>query len=305
MRGWTVVLSTIAGMAMIAAPAVASAAPAQPDLRGYNAVAPEDYFAGGGVGLYFQTPDGLTCGILPGRGSVGCDGAIPGLPVSATEVVLTAEGDARGFHQTSNLQYVPPGGDTPKVLPVGHKIAYLDFECAVGTGSVTTCMKGSPPAHWFVLSQEGSAIGPRTEGLPDNFPDPNDFVVGPQDYIVGTGAKNLFPVFTVGDGLTCKIALFSGGEIGCDGELPGVTDGANEIFVQLPGDTGIRTTDNPKYSTPQYPGPVLQLPAHHRVSKMGGTCMATAEGGVACFGKVTDTAEGFVASPAGTWTFGG
>lgn len=298
-------LPIIAAVAVFVAPGVAHGAPAQPDLRGYTAVAPEDYFAGGGVGLFFQTPDGLTCGIVPGRGSVGCDGTIPGLPVAATEVVLTADTAARGFHQTSNLQYMPPGGTTPKLLPAGHKIVYLDYECAVGADSVTTCMKGSPPAHWFVLSPDGSAIGPRTEGLPDNFPDPNDFVVGTQSYIVGTGAKNLFPVFTVGDGLTCKIAIFSGGEIGCDGALPGVNGGENEIFVQLPGDVGIRTTDNPKYSTPQYPGPVLQLPAHYRVSKMGGICMATADGGVACFGSLAGTAEGFVASPAGTWTFGG
>ena len=290
---------------MFVVPAVAHAAPAQPDLRGYTAVAPEDYFAGGGVGLYFQTPDGLTCGIIPGRNSVGCDGAIPGLPVSATEVVLTADSEARGFHQTSVLQYLPPGGTTPRLLPVGHKIAYLDYECAVGAGSETICIKGSPPAHWFVLSPEGSAVGPRTEGLPENFPDPNDFVVGPQSYIVGAGAKNLFPVFTVGDGLTCEIALFSGGEIGCDGELPGVAGGASEIFVQLPGDAGIRTTDNPKYNTPQYPGPVLQLPPHHRVSEMGGTCMAAADGGVACYGSLAGTTSGFVVSPAGTWTFDG
>ena len=91
---------------------------------------------------------------------------------------------------------------------------------------------------------------------------------------VGTGRKNMFPVFTVEGGLTCAIVIFSGGEIGCDGPLPGVTGGENEIFAQLPGTTGIRRTEKPKFSTPAYPGQIKQLPVGHRVNGIGATCMA-------------------------------
>ena len=52
-----------------------------------------------------------------------------------------------------------------------------------------------------MIAPSGTGVGPRTAGLPPGFPDPNDYLVGDESYVVGIGAKNLFPVFTVGGGL--------------------------------------------------------------------------------------------------------
>jgi hypothetical protein len=156
----------------------------------------------------------------------------------------------------------------------------------------------------MVVSPSRTAIGPATEDLPPGFADPNDFAVGDDTYIVGSGAKNLFPVFTVDGGLTCSIVVYSGGEIGCDGPLPGVLGGENEVFAQLPGATGTRRSNNPKFSTPHYPGPIRQLPVGYRVNGISSTCLAIT-GGVACYGTLAGHLQGFQVSPDGVSTFGG
>jgi hypothetical protein len=300
MRVWAVVLAVLALMA--GAVGLGQATPEQPNLSGYAEVAVPDYLHDGAV--YFHTPDGLSCALRPSTYIAGCDGALPAAPPGANEIALAPDTALGGYRQTANPQFGMPGGTQPRELPVGHKIVYEDYECAVDVGAVTMCTKAAPTAKWFVLSPAGSGLGPRTAGLPDNVPDPNDFVVGDESYVVGSGAKNLFPLFIVGNGLTCKIAMYSGGEIGCDGPLPGLTGGQNEIFAQLPGDVGMRKTDTPHYSTPAYPGPIRRLPAQHRVTEMGGTCMATPDGGVACYGTIAGATQGFVVSPGATFTFG-
>lgn len=292
-----------------AAPGSASSASGVPDLSGYR-VMPIDGFVDNAAAqgeVYFQTPDGLLCAIRPAHGSAGCDGKLPGTRAGVNEIVLAADVVARGLRATANPQFVKPSGGAAAVLPVGSKIVFQDFECAVGDGPVTLCTKspgGAAPTQWLQISAAKTGVGPATAGLPESFPDPNDFVVGDDTYIVGAGAKNLFPVFTVGNGLTCTIAMFSGGEVGCNGPLPGVRGGENEIFAQLPGPVGMHKTDEPKYDTPAYPGTVRQLPAGYRVSQQGTTCMAT-EGGVACFGTIAGQTQGFNVAPGGTSTFGG
>ncbi len=273
-----------------------------PDLSGYTAVAPEAFLSNGEV--HFQTPDGLLCGIQPNRGAAGCDGRLPSTPEGVNEIVLAADVNARGLRETANPGFVKPWGGAAAVLREGQKIAFGDFECAVGPGPLTACTKGSPPSQWMVVSPSRTAIGPATEGLPQGFPDPNDFVVSDDTYVVGVGAKNLFPVFTVDGGLTCSIIVYSGGEVGCNGPLPGVTGGENEVFTQIPGPSGIRRTDAPKFSTPAYPGQIRQLPVGQRITGIGSTCMAIA-GGVACYGTFAGAAQGFEVTPAGTTTFGG
>ena len=276
--------------------------PARPDLRGYHTLSADDFVVDGAA--HFQTPDGLRCAILPVSGTAGCDGPIPAAPPGVNEIVLAADGNTRGLRATANPLFATPDGSAVAVLPEGAKIAYGDFECAVGAGPSTLCVKGTDAAQWMVISPARTGIGPATEGLPVGFPDPNEFVSGDDDYLVGAGAKNIFPVFTVEGGLTCSIIIFSGGEIGCDGPLPGFTGGENEIFAELPGSTGIRHTDNPKFSTPAYPGQIRQLPVGHRVNGIGATCMAIT-GGVACAGTLAGHTQGFEVSPAKTSTFGG
>jgi hypothetical protein len=287
--------------ATIVAPARAQP-PTVPDLSGYAAVAPDAFVAGNEV--YFQTPDGLLCSIQPDRGTAGCDGRIPGTPNGVNEIVLAADVNSRGLRATANPRFVKSVGNAAPLLREGQKVVFGDFECAVGTGPSTVCTKGSPATQWMVVSPGGTGIGPATDGLPTGFPDPNDFVVSDESYVVGMGPKNMFPIFTVDGGLTCSIVVYSGGEIGCDGPLPGVSGKENEVSTQLPGATGIRRTETPKFSTPAYPGPIKQLPVGHRVIGIGSTCMAIT-GGVACYGTIAGAVQGFEVSPAGVSTFGG
>ena len=291
------------------APTSAPSTSGAPDLSGYRVIPSEGFVdnAAAQGEAYFQTPDGLLCGIRPAHGSAGCDGKLPGTRAGVNEIVLAAEVTDRGLRATANPQFVKPSGGAAAVLPVGSKIVFQDFECAVGEGPITVCTKspgGAAPTQWMQISAAKTGVGPATAGLPESFPDPNDFVVGDDTYIVGAGAKNFFPVFTVGNGLTCTIAMFSGGEVGCNGPLPGVRGAENEIFAQLPGPVGMRKTDDPKYDKPVYPGTVRQLPTGYRVSEMGATCMAT-EGGVACYGTLAGQTQGFNVAPGGTSTFGG
>lgn len=303
MRVVLIVLAILLGaVAPLTAPPAGAEPPPMPDLSGYTEVAPDAFVSGGEA--YFQTPDGLLCAIRPNVGSAGCDGRLPATLAGANEIVLAADVHARGLRATSNPRFVKPLGTAAPVLREGQKITFADFECAVGAGSVTSCTKGLPATQWMVVSPGRTAIGPATEGLPPGFPDPNDFVVGDETYIVGTGAKNLFPMFTVDGGLTCAIDVFSGGEIGCDGTLPGVLLGENEVFAQLPGSSGVRSTDAPKFDTPAYPGPLRRLPVGYRVQGIGSTCMAIT-GGVACYGTLAGAVQGFEVTPTRVTTFGG
>jgi hypothetical protein len=312
-RWATTLFTLVVGLLIVVPAGSASATPEAPDLSGYQQTAVDPYVdnAAGGGEVYFQTPDGLLCAIRPVTGVAGCDGKLPATLTGVNEIVLAHDVGQRGLRATANPLFVKPSGGAAPVLPVGQKIAFADFECAVGGSDadhpVTMCTKGdqgAPPAQWLVISPDNTGIGPRTEGLPQDFPDPNDFVVGDESYVVGTGPKNIFPTFTVGKGLTCSIVMYSGGQIGCDGPLPAVRGGENEIYAQLPGPVGIRKTDAPAFRTPAYPGPVHQLPVGYRVSALGGTCMST-DGGVACYGNIMGGTQGFVVSPDKTWTFGG
>ena len=302
MRSALIVLAVLTGVVASSTAPAGAAAPAAPDLRGYTTVSTYPFAMGNEV--YFQTPDGLLCAIRPDRGVAGCDGRLPGAPSEVNEIVLASDASIRGLRATANHTFVKSTGSAAPVLREGQKIVFGDIECAVGAESFTACTRGQPATQWMVVSRNGTGIGPATEGLPRGLPDPNDYVLGDETYIVGEGAKNVFPTFTVEGGLTCSIIVFSGGEIGCDGPLPGVSGGENEIYAQLPGGSGMRRTGAPKYKTPAYPGPVKQLPVGYRVQGIGSTCMAIT-GGVACMGTLAGAVRGFQVTPAGVSTFGG
>jgi hypothetical protein len=287
--------------------------PPQPDLSGYAEVSVDDYLVTQQDTTYvsFRTPDGLTCRI---GGMLGCDGALRGTPAPANEVELfghpqvAVEVEPDGFRRTSKPQFAAPAGSPPKTLPVGHKIVYDDFQCAANAGAVTVCTRGLPPASWFVLSPGRSGIGPRSSGLPARFPDPHDFVIDDHGYGIGSGRASMFPYFTVASGLTCTIEIFSGGAFGCDGPLPGAPQDENEIYVDLSGrQVGMRKAESPRFTTPNSPGVIRRLPAQYRIDytyETYTTCLATADGGVACVADKAGHLQGFVVSAHSAWTFG-
>ena len=294
-----------------AVPRPAPPAPPAPDLNGYPEVAADDYQVTDQQGQYlaFRTPDGLTCRIGP---AIGCDGAIRGTLAPADEVVLNGsptpglvEVEPDGFHQTARPRFAPPSGSAAKLLPPRHKMVYKDLQCAVDAGAITMCTRGLPLTGWFVLSPRRSAIGPRINGLPPKFPDPHDFVVDEQSYAVGPVMKVAFPYFTVASGLTCTIKIFSGGAFGCDGDLPGIPEADNEIYVDVSArHAGMRATDQPRFITH---GDIKRLPAWHRIDytyETFTTCLAGSDGGVACYAQLPDHPEGFVVSVHSAWTFG-
>jgi hypothetical protein len=280
----------------------ASAAPSVPDLSGFQATPYEPYLASDEV-VYFKTPDGLQCAMVPQQHMAGCSGTLPGAPVGANSIAFSPNDTGRGLQVTNNAGTVRPGAGSAAVLPVGRKIVYQDIECGVGEGRVTQCTQGSPPQQWLVIGPNGTGIGPPTAGLPVDYPDPNDFVRTEDSYVPGEGAKNIFPVFTVARGLTCKMSIYSGGQIFCGGKLSGVTNGDDEVYVELAGAAGTRKAQGlPK---PTYPGPVRQLPAGRKISTYGSTCMALDDGGVACFGAAGSGPQGFLVTSTTTTTFGG
>jgi hypothetical protein len=280
----------------------ATAAPAVPDLSGFQSIPMEPYLASDKV-VYFKTPGGLQCEMVPQQHLAACVGALPGAPAGANQIVFSPFDSDRGLRVTSKPLFGKPGGDAPAVLPAGKKIAYRDIECAVGEGQLTQCVQGTPAEQWLVISPSDTGVGPPTPGLPPGYPDPNDFVRTEKSYVPGEGAKNIFPVFTVPNGLTCKMSIYSGGTIACGGMLPGVTNGDNEVYVELGGQSGTRKADGPP--KPTYPGPVQQLPAGQKIYTYGATCMATPDGGVACTGGGGNGAQGFLVTATNTTTFGG
>ena len=129
----------------------------------------------------------------------------------------------------------------------------------------------------------------------------SNFVVADGNYIVGQGAKNIFPTFHVGNGLTCQIRTFSGGFVGCSGPLPAAAGGKRTVEFELTGST--RFVDGERYAKPDHPGEIETLPAGQSVSGTGGgTCMALADG-VACYAVLADKFTGFVVDSSGVRTY--
>ncbi len=164
----TTVIAATSTLAIVAHPAVSSAAPPGfPDVDSFQSVDPAQYTmqsGRGGGGVFFATPDGLQCGwasLASGPDahvSVGCSGPIPGLPGAGPG------GGCDGVNVATALAsdlgpYLFQKGTCPVItsplLNVGQKITAANTTCVVGADRLTACI--DPILNrGFVLQPSGS-----------------------------------------------------------------------------------------------------------------------------------------------------
>jgi hypothetical protein len=97
--------------------------------------------------VYFKTPDGRFCGILPNGGPVGCDAAPRDAPAGSNQTVVSAGFPAEYKH-----------ADTPfftrdvDVLPVGYRLENWGASCGLVRVGVLTCTTYG--SHGFTISAD-------------------------------------------------------------------------------------------------------------------------------------------------------
>ncbi|ODQ96092.1 hypothetical protein [Mycolicibacterium holsaticum] len=138
----------LAGLALAAAP-VAVAQPAPDlnvkDIRDYPVAqgrysSPGDFYY-----VFFKTPDGLSCGIGPNGGPVGCDAAPSDAPPGTNQTVVNSWAPAQYRH--SDIATFTRDVD---VLPVGHRLENWGASCAVEDVGLVRCETYN--AHGFILA---------------------------------------------------------------------------------------------------------------------------------------------------------
>nr|WP_234794063.1 hypothetical protein [Mycolicibacterium flavescens] len=96
--------------------------------------------------VYFQTPDGMFCGIGPNGGPIGCDGVPHDAPTGTNQTFLTTGGPAE-YRHSDTPTFTRPGVD---VLPAGHRLENWGASCAVGHQGTVTCETYG--GHGFTIS---------------------------------------------------------------------------------------------------------------------------------------------------------
>ncbi|WP_369830957.1 hypothetical protein [Mycobacterium sp. NS-7484] len=107
-----------------------------------NYTSPTDFY-----GLYFQTPDGRFCGILPNRGPVGCDAVPADAPEGMTQTFVEAGGPASYRHSGTKLFT-----RDVDVLPAGHRLENWGAACGVTHDGTLICKTSG--RHGFSLDRD-------------------------------------------------------------------------------------------------------------------------------------------------------
>jgi hypothetical protein len=95
--------------------------------------------------VYFKTPDGRFCGILPNGGPVGCDAAPHDAPAGSNQTVVNSWGPAEYEHSDE-----PSFTRDVDVLPEGYRLENWGASCGIRqTGTVTCTTYGQ---HGFTIS---------------------------------------------------------------------------------------------------------------------------------------------------------
>ncbi|KUH94297.1 hypothetical protein AU189_04120 [Mycolicibacterium acapulense] len=96
--------------------------------------------------VFFKTPDGLSCGIGPNGGPIGCDGVPLGAPPGTNQTFLISGGPAEYRHSPTPT-FTREGVD---VLPAGYRLENWGASCGVGYQGTVTCKTYGD--HGFTIS---------------------------------------------------------------------------------------------------------------------------------------------------------
>nr|WP_090341948.1 hypothetical protein [Mycolicibacterium malmesburyense] len=96
--------------------------------------------------VFFRTPDGLSCGLGPNGGPIGCDGVPMDAPLGTNQTFLTSGGPAEYRHSPTPT-FTREGVD---VLPAGHRLENWGASCGVGHQGTVTCKTYG--GHGFTIS---------------------------------------------------------------------------------------------------------------------------------------------------------
>ena len=136
---------------------------------------------------------------------------------------------------------------------------------AVGDAKVFCTRHPGGPVDGDHPGRQCGSADARTAG---RLSDPNDFVVGDELHRRHRAKEPVPGVHCVGSGLTCKMAMFSGGVIGCDttppAALPVSTVRTMSVRAQLPGPSAPAGPGLPPPAHPDYPG-VVGATIGHRI----------------------------------------
>nr|WP_235632345.1 hypothetical protein [Mycolicibacterium rutilum] len=96
--------------------------------------------------VFFRTPDGLSCGIGPNGGPIGCDGVPLDAPPGTNQTFLTSGGPAE-YRHSDTPTFTREGVD---VLPAGHRLENWGADCGVSHQGTVTCETYG--GHGFTIS---------------------------------------------------------------------------------------------------------------------------------------------------------
>lgn len=145
-RGAT--LTAVLALALAAGAVARAQAPTGADAIDHYPVAEGFYRPGPppNYHVFFTTPDGLSCGIGPNGGPIGCDGVPLEAPPGTNQTFLTSGGPAEYRHSPAPT-FTREGVD---VLPAGYRLENWGASCGVGHQGTVTCTTYG--GHGFTIS---------------------------------------------------------------------------------------------------------------------------------------------------------
>jgi hypothetical protein len=136
------------GIAVVSAPAARADPPSDTDELRALPIAQGRYTSdlhGDFYRVYFKTPDGLFCGILPNGGPVGCDAAPRDAPAGSNQTVVNSWGPAEYGHSDQ-----PSFTRDVDVLPEGYRLENWGASCGIRQQGTVTCTTYGQ--HGFTIS---------------------------------------------------------------------------------------------------------------------------------------------------------